>query len=173
MDNLDIKKIIEALLFATHEPLSIKKMQEIVETAFPVTTKEIRNAIEALQEEYSAQNRAFRLQAIAEGYVLRTHADYYPFVQLLFLGRKKEKLSHAAMETLAIIAYKQPVTKAQIEAIRGVDASGVLLHLQERSLIEVSGRLEVVGRPSLFATTKEFLKHFGLKALSDLPPIAQ
>ncbi len=166
------KQIIEALLFATSEPLSLKKIQEIVETSYPISTREIKKILVELQEEYSSQNRAFRLEMLADEYILRTHADYFPYVQMLFTNRKKEKLSQAAMETLAIIAYKQPVTKAQIELVRGVDSSGVLQHLQERELIEVGGRLEAPGRPSLFTTTKGFLRHFGLKSLSDLPPPA-
>ena len=167
------KCIIEALLFATSEPLSIQKIQQIVQTAEPVTPRELKKILTEMQAEYIEQNRSFGLENIAEGYVLRTKADYAPYVQLLFNNRKKDKLSQAALETLAIIAYKQPVTKVQIETIRGVDSSGVLSHLQERSLIEITGKLEAPGRPSLFGTTKEFLKHFGLKNLVDLPPLAQ
>jgi segregation and condensation protein B len=89
---------------------------------------------------------------------------------MLFANRKKERLSQASLETLAIIAYKQPVTKAQIELIRGVDCSGVLQHLQERALVEITDRLEAPGRPALYSTTREFLKHFGLSSLAELPP---
>jgi segregation and condensation protein B len=166
----EAKRIIEALLFASNEPLSLQKIREIIETAFPIGTKELRKIIEEMQTEYTEERRAFCLEMIADGYVLRSHASYSPYVQLLFTNRKKkERLSQAALETLAIIAYKQPVTKAQIELIRGVDSSGVLQHLQERQLIEVTGKLEAPGRPSLFATTREFLKYFGLKNLTDLP----
>ncbi|MBS0654476.1 MAG: SMC-Scp complex subunit ScpB [Verrucomicrobia bacterium] len=164
------KSIVEALLFATSEPLSIQKIQQIITPTTPATGREIKKILLELQNEYIEQNRSFGLENIAEGYLLRTKADFAPYVQLLFNNRRKDKLSQASLETLAIIAYKQPVTKAQIEAIRGVDSSGVLAHLQERLLIEVTGRAQTPGRPSLFATTKEFLKHFGLKNLSDLPP---
>lgn len=168
----ETKRIVEALLFSTGEPLSISKIQQIVQTDIPVTTKELKNILLDLQVEYAEQERSFALEIIAEGYILRTKAPYAPYVQLLFNTRKKDKLSQAALETLAIIAYKQPVTKVQIETIRGVDCSGVLSVLQDKLLIEVTGKLEAPGRPSLFGTTKEFLKHFGLKNLSDLPPFA-
>lgn len=170
MSVIEIKRIIEALLFASGEPLSLQKMREIIETSYPISTRELRTLIVMLQAEYTEQARAFCLEMIADGYVLRTRGAYSPYVKLLFANRKKERLSQAALETLAIIAYKQPVTKAQIELIRGVDCSGVLQHLQERGLIEIKDRLEAPGRPALYSTTREFLKHFGLNNLSELPP---
>ena len=169
----EAKRIVEALLFATNEPISLHKMHEIIESAIPIKAKEIKKILEELEKEYSAQNRSFRLHAIADGFALRTHASYAPYVQLLFSSRKKEKLSHASMEALAIVAYKQPITKVEIERIRGVDCSGVLQLLTDRGLIEISGKLEVPGRPSLFSTTKDFLKYFGLKNLEELPTFSQ
>jgi segregation and condensation protein B len=166
----ETKRIVEALLFATGEPLPLSKIQQIVQTETPVNARELKKIIDELQAEYTSKDRSFSLEIIAEGYILRTKALYAPYVQLLFSNRKKDKLSQAALETLAIVAYKQPVTKMQVEAIRGVDCSGVLSVLQDKSLIEVTGKLEVPGRPSTFGTTKEFLKYFGLKNLSDLPP---
>lgn len=162
------KRIIEALLFATSEPICLQKIHEIVSTEHPLKQKEVRDLVLELQNEYADQNRAFRLEAIAEGYVLRTHSKFAPYLQLLYSSRKKEKLSNAAMEVLAIIAYKQPITKSAIELIRGVDSSGVVQHLAERELIEVCGKAELPGRPLLYATTKEFLKYFGLNTLSEL-----
>jgi segregation and condensation protein B len=167
---LETKRIVEALLFATGEPLPLSKIQQIVQTDIEITARELKKILAELQAEYIEQDRSFNLEIIAEGYILRTKASYAPYVQLLFNNRKKDKLSQASLETLAIIAYKQPVTKIQIEAIRGVDCSGVLSVLQDKLLVEVTGKLETPGRPSLFGTTKEFLKHFGLKNLSDLPP---
>lgn len=169
----EAKRIIEALLFASNEPLTPQKMREIIETAFPISTREIKRLIEEMQAQYAEERRAFCLEMIADGYVLRSHATYSPYVQLLFTNRKKERLSQASLETLAIVAYKQPVTKSQIEMVRGVDCSGVLQHLQERGLLEVSGRLEAPGRPVLFVTTRDFLKYFGLKSLTDLPATIQ
>ncbi len=168
----EIKQIIEALLFASGEPIPLNKIREIIESTHPITSRELKALIENMQDEYKEQNRAFCLETIAEGYVLRTAPTYSPYVKLLFANKRKERLSQASLETLAIIAYKQPVTKAQIELIRGVDCSGVLHALQERALIEIVDRLEAPGRPALFATTKEFLKHFGLNSLGDLPPPA-
>ncbi len=163
------KRIIEALLFAAGEPLSLQKIHEIVASGHETTLKEIKQTIGNLQKEYADEGRAFRLEAIAEGFVLRTHSDFAPFVRLLFSSRRNEKLSSASMEVLAIVAYKQPITKASIERIRGVDSSGVLQHLAERELIEVCGKAEACGRPSLYGTTKEFLKYFGLNKLDELP----
>ena len=164
------KRIIEALLFSTKEPLPLKKIQEILEpTKGYITPKELKRMLQELSCEYREQGHAFQIDAIADGYILRTHIEFYPYVEQLFTKRRKERLSQAAMETLAIVAYRQPVTKSQIEAVRGVDCSGVLQLLQDRLFIEVSGKLEAPGRPSLFATTREFLIHFGLKSLADLP----
>lgn len=165
----EIKRIIEALLFATSEPISLQKMQEVIQTSHDIKAKELKEIISELENEYREQERAFRLETIAEGYVLKTHSPYAPYIQLLFANKKKERLSHAAMEVLAIIAYKQPITKGSIELIRGVDSSGVLQHLLERELVEVGGKVEAPGRPSLYVTTKEFLKYFGLNSLQELP----
>lgn len=169
----EVKKIIEAVLFASGEPVPLSKIREIIESTHPISQKELKALIEIMQEEYKREERAFCLEMIAEGYVLRTVPAYSPYVKMLFQNRRKDRLSQASLETLAIIAYKQPITKAQIELIRGVDCSGVLAHLQERALIEITDRLEAPGRPSLFATTREFLKHFGLQSLADLPPPSQ
>ncbi len=169
----EIKRIVEAVLFASGEPVSLQKIREIIESTHPVTLSELKIILEMMQSEYKDQNRAFCLEMIAEGYVLRTDPAYSSYVKMLFANRKKDRLSQAALESLAIIAYKQPVTKAQIELIRGVDCTGVLQHLQERALIEITDRLEAPGRPALFATTREFLKHFGLRNLKDLPPAAE
>lgn len=173
MSAVEVKKIVEAVLFASGEPVPLQKLREIIESSHPITTRELKVVIEMMQQEYKDQNRAFCLEMIADGYVLRTAPAYSPYVKMLFANRKKERLSQASLETLAIIAYKQPVTKSQIELIRGVDCSGVLQHLQERALVEVVDRLDAPGRPGLFATTKEFLKHFGLNSLQDLPPQPQ
>jgi len=169
---IEIKRIVEAVLFASGEPVPLQKIREIIESTHTVTLSELKVILEMMQAEYKDQKRAFCLEMIAEGYVLRTEPTYSPYVKMLFANRKKDRLSQAALETLAIIAYKQPVTKAQIELIRGVDCSGVLQHLQERALIEIADRLEAPGRPALFATTREFLKHFRLRNLKDLPPQA-
>ena len=165
------KRIIEALLFASSEPLTFVKLREIVDVTCPLKPRVLRELISELQQDYIAQQRAFRLEEIAQGYLLRTCEEFAASIDLLHRNKRAEKLSQAAAEVLAIIAYKHPITRPQIEAIRGVDSSGIMQNLIERQLIEAVGRLEAPGRPTLYSTTKDFLKHFGLKDLHDLPLI--
>ncbi|CCB85635.1 MULTISPECIES: SMC-Scp complex subunit ScpB [Parachlamydia] len=166
-----IKQILEALLFASSETVSFNKMREIIETFYPIKPRMLREIIEQLQEEYISQGRAFRLEEIAQGFVLRSCEEYAPYIQMLFRHKKSEKLSQAAAEVLAIIAYRQPITRPQIDAIRGVDSSGTLVNLLERELIEAVGKLEAPGRPTLYAITQNFLTYFGLRDLKDLPQL--
>lgn len=163
-----IRKIIEALLFATAEPLSLQKIREILETKITFRTKILKDALEELQDEYLHQQRAFRLEETAEGYILKTCEEYAPFIQQLFRNKRQEKITNAQAEVLAIIAYKQPITKPAIDAIRGVDSSGTLQILLERELIEPLGKQEAPGRPTLYGITPHFLVHFNLKDLSEL-----
>jgi segregation and condensation protein B len=125
-----------------------------------------------LQQDYLSQQRAFRLEEIAEGFLLRTCEEYSPFLDLLYRNKRTEKLSQASAEVLAIIAYKQPITRPQIEAIRGVDCSGIIQNLLERQLITPSGKLEAPGRPTLYETTNDSLKHFGLRSTEELSNIS-
>jgi segregation and condensation protein B len=166
-----VKRIIEGILFVTDEPISLCKIQNILESTHPLKLEELRQIINELKNEYVQQNRAFRLEEIANGYLLRTCEDLNAFIELLFKNFKKEKLSHSAAEVLAIVAYRQPITRPQIEEIRGVDSSGSVYTLIERQLIEPVGKLEVPGRPTLFGVTNRFLQHFGLRDVSDLPKI--
>jgi segregation and condensation protein B len=163
------KRIVEALLFSSNAPLSFLKIREVVETFQPIKPRVLRELIDELKEDYLSQQRAYRLEEIAEGFVLRTCAEYSHFIDLLHRNKRTEKLSPASTEVLAIIAYRQPITRAQIETIRGVDCTGVMQNLLERQLIEPTGRLETPGRPSQYGITKKFLKHFGLRSLQDLP----
>ncbi len=163
------KRIIEALLFASSIPLPFAKIREIVDTFQPFKPKVLQDLIQELKCDYLSQQRSFRLEEIAEGFILRSCEEYSPYLDLLYRNRRTEKLSTAAIETLSIIAYKQPVTRPQIDAIRGVDSSGILQVLLDRQLIEVVGKLEAPGRPTLYGVTAEFLKHFGLKDLQELP----
>lgn len=162
------KRIIEALLFACSDPLPFNKIREITDSFHPLKPRVLRDLINEIQQEYLSQQRAFRLEEIAEGFLLRTCEEYSVFVDLLNRNKRTEKVSQASAEVLAIIAYKQPITRSQIEAIRGVDCSGIVQNLLERQLIEASGRLEVPGRPTLYGTTKYFLQNFGLKSIEDL-----
>lgn len=165
------KQIIEALFFASSEPISFNKLREIIETLYPIKPRVLRDLIEQLQEEYLSQGRAFRLEEIEEGFLLRSCEEFAPYIQMLFRHKKTEKLSQAAAEVLAIIAYRQPVTRPQIDAIRGVDSTGTLINLLERELIEPLGKLEAPGRPTLYGITQNFLQYFGLRNLKDLPQL--
>lgn len=165
-----VKRVIEAILFTCPDPISLLKLREIISSSCPLRPRQLRQIIEELKQEYISQQRSFKLEEIAEGYVLRTHEIYAPYIELLHRQRRGEKLSPASTEVLAIIAFRQPITRPQIDAIRGVDSSGTLIQLIERQLVEPTGKLDAPGRPTLYATTKEFLKHFGLKELKDLKP---
>lgn len=162
------KRIIEALLFSSSDPLHFNKIREIVDSFQPLKPKLIRDLINELQQDYLSQQRAFRLEEIAEGFLLRTCEEYSPFIELIYRNKRTEKLSQASAEVLAIIAYRQPITRPQIDSIRGVDSSGTLQNLLERQLIQQAGRLEAPGRPTLYETTKDFLQHFGLRSAQDL-----
>jgi segregation and condensation protein B len=163
-----LKRVVEALLFASPDPLPLAKIREVTDTILPLRPRQLRQILDELKQDYLAQQRAFKLEEIAQGYVLRTYEEYAPYLDLLYRQKRWEKLSHASTEVLAIIAYRQPITRPQIDAIRGVDSSGSLMQLLERQLIEPVGKLEAPGRPTLYGTTREFLKHFGLKDLSEL-----
>lgn len=164
-----VKRLIEALLFASSDPLPLKKIREVTELLHPLKPRIIETLIKELRDEYDQQRRGFELTEIGEGYILRTRSEYGKYIESLYSSRRGEKLSNAATEVLAIIAYRQPITRVQIDAIRGVDSSGTLYSLIERGLIEVVGRLEAPGRPSLYGTTQHFLKGFGLGSLDELP----
>lgn len=171
--HLQVKRLIEALLFASNEPLNFQKIREVADQLHPLKPKQLKELIFELQNDYLTQQRGFRLEEISQGYMLRTCEEFSPYIELLYRNKRTEKLSHAAAEVLAIIAYRQPITRPQIEAIRGVDSSGVLMSLLDRELITAVGRLEAPGRPTLYGITHEFLSHFGLKDIKELPPLEE
>ncbi|MBI5062957.1 MAG: SMC-Scp complex subunit ScpB [Desulfatitalea sp.] len=162
---LDLKNIIESLLFVSDEPLALDQLRATLET---VDSKEIRVALQALSDEYAARGGGFYLQEVAGGWQIRSRPEYHEWIKRL-LQPSPQRLSRASLETLAVIAYKQPIIRADIEHIRGVDCGGVLRQLMERKLIRVLGRREIAGRPLIYATTKLFLEMFDLKDLNDLP----
>jgi segregation and condensation protein B len=164
-----LKSILESLLFVVSEPVSIGRLTQILAG---YERREIVRALGELAEEYQRDERGFRLQQVAGGYQLRTPRANAEFVKAL-LQQRPARLSRAALETLAVIAYRQPVTRPEIEAIRGVDVDAVLTTLGERRLIRVLGRKDVPGRPLLYGTTPEFLETFGLKDLSSLPTLEE
>lgn len=166
-----LKRIIEALLFAANMPLSFIKIREILAHCYELKPKVLRQIIEELQHEYITQQRAFRLEEVAQGYTLKACAEYRSYIDLLYRDKRGEKLSPASAEVLAIIAYKQPITRSQVDAIRGVDSSGPIGNLLERQLIVALGKSPGPGRPSLYGISKEFLHYFGLRDLNELPPL--
>ncbi len=167
----EIKFAVEAILFASERPLSYSDIQE----AFGKENREndIREALEALKDDYRSQNRGFMLAEIAGGYQLVTDPRFAEILRAFYQNREKKRLSPASMETLSVIAYKQPVTKVDIEFVRGVNVDGPLKTLLDKNMIKVVGKKEVPGRPLLYGTTKEFLDRFGLKSVKDLPPLSQ
>ncbi len=161
----DIKNIIESLLFVAEEPLTVDRLKRILTQA---DTNEIRSALNDIAADYDARKGGFYLHEVAGGYQIRTRPEYSTWIKRLIQPRPL-RLSKAALETLAIIAYKQPVIRSDIEHIRGVDCGGVLRVLLERKFIRVLGRKEIPGRPLIYATTRRFLEVFDLKTLRDLP----
>lgn len=157
------KHIVEALLIATDAPLPEAKIIEITQ----LTRNQIKSYVDELNAEYRSANRAFEIKEIAGGYQIYTRSEYALWVGALH--DRKSKLSKAALETVAIIAYHQPITRPEIEKLRGVDSSGVLDTLLQKGLIKTCGRLPIPGRPIKYGTTREFLRYFGIKELSDLP----
>jgi segregation and condensation protein B len=161
----NIKSIIEALLFVSGSSLTIDRIKSVLALN---STKEIRDALSALSDEYETRKGGFYLHEVAGGYQIRTRPEYTKWIKRL-IRIKPVRISKAALETLAIIAYKQPIIRSDIEYIRGVDCGGILRVLLERKLIRILGRKEIPGRPLIYATTRQFLEIFDLKDLKDLP----
>ena len=171
METENLKFILEAILFAADRPLTPEELKDAFEEGALVP--QIKSALSELAEDYSAQGRGFALREIAGGYQILTHERFAPYLKHFYQSREKKKLSPASLETLSVVAYKQPVTKADIEFVRGVNVDGPLKTLLEKSLIKIAGRKEAPGRPILYGTTKEFLSHFGLNTIKELPPLSQ
>jgi segregation and condensation protein B len=162
--------IVEALLFASDTPLTISKMREIVSELTPT---DIKKAITSLNEQYEKTRRTFTIREIAGGYQIFTLPEYSDYVDRLFQNKQRSRLTQKALETLSIIAYKQPITRNEMEEIRGVNVDGVVKTLMSRNLITISGRAQAPGNPFLYATTKKFLDYFGLNSLEDLPKLKE
>ncbi len=166
MTNPEIKAIAESLLFASGTPLSLRRLAELI----GVVQAEVKPALALLREECTAPGRGLVLAEVAGGYQFRTAPEYADYVKTL-VREKPNRLSRAALETVAIIAYRQPITKIEIEAVRGVNVDGVLNSLLTKKLIRVMGRKDVPGRPWVYGTTPQFLELFGLSDLASLPPL--
>ncbi len=165
MDN--IKYAIEGILFAAGEPVKASKLAVVLETDIDAVTA----AVDELKAEYDGSHRGVSIIDIEDGYQICSRPEYYRYIQEILGERRNQPLSNAAMEALTIIAYKQPITRGQIEHIRGVNSDGCVNRLYERGLIDEAGRLDAPGRPILYVTTDTFLRCFGLKSPKDLPPI--
>jgi segregation and condensation protein B len=161
------KGIVEALIFAAYEPIELAQLSETAN----LTEKSVEKVIAELNGDYSATGRSFRIEALGGGYRMFTLPEYHHFIVRAIHKEKKLSLSQASLEALAIVAYKQPATKVEIERIRGVDCDGVLRNLSARSLIRIDGRSNAPGKPLLYCTTEYFLEFFGLSSIDDLPPL--
>lgn len=172
MDNI-YNSVVEALIFASDDPLTpaeiINAVKEIDGTDTEITEDDIEKTVDELNLKYDENGIAFTILKIAHGYIHATKPDHAKYVGYLSTEKTKRRLSPASLETLAMIAYKQPLTKPELESIRGVNSDYTLNTLLEKNLVTIAGRAETVGRPLLYVTTDEFLKYFGLKQISDLP----
>lgn len=161
----ELKSLIEGLLYVWGDPLPVKDLAEVLE----IPVKICRDLLEQMKEEMEHERRGLVLHTVGDAVQLTTRKEHAPYFEKLFGEARSKRLSNSALETLAIIAYKQPVTRIEVDAIRGVRSSSALDTLLERGLIEEAGRLEQIGRPILYRTTREFLRAFTLSSLEDLP----
>ncbi len=165
-----LKGILEALLFVTAEPIPVTRFLALLGA---VTKQEVDQALASLSHDYEQEGRGLQLAEVAGGYRIVTKAEFAPWLRRLEKVKAPSKLSRSALESLAIIAYKQPIVRGEVEQIRGVETSGVIRTLLERKLVRIVGRKEEPGRPIMYGTTKVFLEHFGLRDLSQLPPLRE
>lgn len=170
-DTASLTEKIEALLLSTDRPLNEAKLAGLLEISGEGASSKVKEAVEQLNEQYEKTSRSFRAQRVAGGWQLLTLAEFGPLLANLHRDKGQSKLSPAALETLAITAYRQPILRAEIEAIRGVGAGEVLRGLMERRLVKIVGRAEELGRPMLYGTTTQFLKLFGIASTEDLPEV--
>ncbi len=170
MERSELRFVVEAMLFAAESPLTVGDVLELVEG---VTREDVTEALAELSREYDALPHAFKLMHVAGGYQICTREEYSFWLDRLKHAKRKARLSRAALETAAIVAYKQPVTKLEVESIRGVDSGATLHTLLERGLVTIRGRAKGPGRALLYGTTRQFLLHFGLNELDELPKLSE
>lgn len=165
-----MRAVLEALLYASPDPVAVEELRE----AFGAErAKEVESALAALEEDYRRPDGGLRIERVAGGYRITTRPELADVLREFVRRRNRARLSRAALETLAVVAYRQPVTAPEIEAVRGVDPSAILRSLLEKRLIRICGRKKVVGNPFLYETTDEFLEHFGLDSVGDLPSLEE
>lgn len=165
-----LQRILEAILFAADGPLTIDQIKIAVPEA---ACDEILTTLDTMREVYQTEGRGWRLDTVAGGWQLLSHPEMYAYVERFLEGKRRARLSRAALETLAVVSYRQPITRGELEDIRGVDCGAVLHTLIERDLVRISGRAPTIGRPLFYGTTERFLEHFGLASLSDLPRLEE
>ncbi len=170
INELEIKSIIEAVLFVSQEPISSDKLVQVLGGT---PKSKITEILQVLQAEYAQDGRGLLLSEVAGGFLLSTRPDCGTYIRRLTKAKASSKLSRSALETLAIVSYKQPITRLDIEKMRGVETSGVLRTLLDQKLVRIVGRQDVPGRPILYGTSKQFLQRFGLRDLRDLPPLKE
>ena len=167
---LTLQSVVEAILFASDEPLEASKIAKVAGAG---DARQVRKLVQELNAEYSRRGAAYRIEELAGGYVMLTLPEYNNWLKQLLRTRQESKLSQAALETLAIVAYKQPVMRVTVEALRGVAAGEMIRNLMEKGLVKIAGRAEELGRPLLYGTTRKFLEVFGLNSLQDLPKVEE
>ncbi len=170
LDDNQLKSAIEALIFVSGNPLSVEKLKGIFEAA---SAEQIQEQVRLLQQEYIERGSGLMLAEVAGGYQLATRPELFGWVRKFKSVKISSKLSKPALETLAIVAYKQPITRPEVEAIRGVNIGGIMRNLMERRLVKIAGKKDVPGKPMLYGTTTEFLQYFGLNDLSALPTLKE
>jgi segregation and condensation protein B len=171
MSDKPLKMIVEACLFASEDPVSAERLAEAAGEGIGLAA--VRDAVLELVADYEAQGRAFTVEEIAGGYQLFTRPEYNPYLKKIVRARNEARFTQAALETLAIIAYKQPITRAEVEDIRGVASGDMIRTLMEKGLVRVAGKGEQIGHPLLYGTTKKFLQSFGLASTKELPDAKQ
>lgn len=172
IDGTRLTSVIEALIFAADEPISAEKIREIIvgnEEQIEISVEVVNQFVDKLNTRYDENGLSFRIEKIAEGYTFVTQQKFHYWLSVFQHENAYRKLSQSAIESLAIVAYKQPITKPEVDQIRGVDSGYILRQLMEKALVEVSGRAEGPGKPLLYKTTKHFLRHFGINAVDELP----
>ena len=165
-----VKGVVEALLFVNEKPVTLEQIQRVLGA---MNAAEIKQVIQSLSEEFEQRQSGIKIVEIAGGYQMLSNPAYVSYIRDFYKTKHKEKLSKPALETLAIVAYKQPVTRTEVELIRGVNSDGVIAHLLTKELVKPVGRKDVPGRPFLYGTTRQFLEYFGLKSLEDLPALEE
>ncbi|MCX5710956.1 MAG: SMC-Scp complex subunit ScpB [Candidatus Omnitrophica bacterium] len=166
MSDNNTKSVIEALLFASEKPVMLEQIKKALDN---LDSEEIKRLIAELKSDYENSGRGMRIVEVAGGYQMTTFPGFATFLRKMYRERQADRLSRPALETLAIIAYKQPLTRTEIESLRNVNVDGVMKSLTDKFLIRITGRKKVAGRPFVYGTTRQFLEHFGLKSLDELP----